>query len=903
MRIFLPFLSQPRLPLSSCRLCQRRSLRVLKSASLLVAILAFTSLTCAVAQSSNAAIQSLNQFADNLKNQTEQAEPSKNLHGLRSAVPATPRITIESVSPKTPPVPSGQQRKPRKPNNLIYMPTQSDCPVFDDDAMSQRPPIQRETGTRFWRPSITDDFIVLEYNADSLQTRWYDYRHSSWGGSSSDLEHPHGILRNGTFLPIVYAKEKMLVHVCGLHFTDIVTVSTNPIGLPEAGLDIRGATPTTSVPTLGPALDSIQAIGATGQAATIGGLGFGTTPAITSTVATGVTPGTVQRGPNGLTYNDASISASPEQLALMMFGLKKNALDLSSNLERGDYLLNVLVSPSDFSDDFLSQPATSINRIALEATERYNQTHRDRFDPVDKYNPAAFDWNITNVQNLSVELTNFFGALSAQGYGARAVALWTNYGVLRAPVDMMEGRLRHRNCIPPTEAPAAQVAADQAAETYIQASIVEGEAYNKLKAAKDASERVALKKAYDAKHQATQDAQKKMEAARDGAVQKNNSRMRSDQPINCDDWESKNYQDFLKEYWKYLRELEHRDPSRDQLEHWSPVDMFVDIGDLRQTIITIRGIISDLYAQVNLWNENPYAEQSDFITPVSGNALERISISVQHGYVPFTLSSYALSTAPTVTTPPAPTITTAASTSAPAHTVKTVLEVHRRVNLNLIGGVMDIRVPTASYAVQQGTTPVSLLSTTPKPTMGIDSTGATVYTFSFVYQGVCGGTTGTVGTVNVTQATATPTPSVPSSGVPSGYTCVVQTQKSNYQLSAMVGVDLFIPGRDYFPLRRGFKFSARNLIPAPYAVTSVTTLGNSSFGLNFEPVSGVDFLLGAGMASTTKLPGITTSTVLPSGYTLPQVNEMDWGFTWGVGFDFSLFSQIFSKGPSAASMP
>jgi hypothetical protein len=120
----------------------------------------------------------------------------------------------------------------------------------------------------------------------------------------------------------------------------------------------------------------------------------------------------------------------------------------------------------------------------------------------------------------------------------------------------------------------------------------------------------------------------------------------------------------------------------------------------------------------------------------------------------------------------------------------------------------------------------------------------------------------------------------------------------------MVGLDYFIFGRDYFPLRRGLKFSGRNLIPAPYAVTSVTSLGNSSFGLNFEPYSGVDFLLGAGMASTTALPqGVTPSSVLPTGYTLPSVTQINWGFTWGVGFDFNLFSQIFSKGPSQASLP
>ena len=852
-------------------------------------------------------------FDQNLKktgNPSLSIKPEKNTEELMDEVlPQSREAGKPYVQPTAP------DGSPIDRRNPISVETRNDCPVFNQNLlMSQIPTIQRQVGNGSWRPAATNDFLILEYNAKSLQTRWYDYHRPAAGHTYLQSDPPHSIFRNGEFLPIVYAKEKMLVHVCGLHFTDIVSVSANSTGVAESGLDIRGSNPTTTIPTLGAALDSIQAVGATGQAATIGGLGFSTTPSITTGAATGVANGTVSRAPGGLTYGDAQITASPEELALLMYGLIRNGIELSKSIKGDDLTLNAAVSPNDLTHDFLKQPATSINRIALEATERFNQTYKDRRDPVDRYNPAAFDRDMTDIQNFSTELTNFFGTLSSQGYGSRAVALWSNYAILRAPLNMMKDHMLKHNCILSTEAQIAQAAADQAAETAIDATIALAEAQKKFEAAKEgSSEKADLQKALKTKKEASDDAQNKLTTAQKEAIKKLDSTTPSNPPLNCDDWESTNFNDFLTEYKARLRHLAHTDPgTEDIVLHWKPTQMFQDLGQLRSTIVTVTDIVGYLYKEINLWNDKPLAEQLDYITPISGNALQRISISVQHAYVPFTLSSYALSTAPTVNTPAAPTITTAASTSTPAHTVKTVMvEVHRRVNLNLIGGVMDIRVPNFTYAVQSGTTPAALATPTPTPTpnypLGTPNppptgTNPTSYTYTFTFNGICNNTPGVVGTTSFTQAANTVPPSPPT--MTPGYTCVVQTQKSNYQLSAMVGLDFFLIPRDYFPFRRGLYFSKRNLIPAPYAVTSVTTLGNSSFGLNFEPWSGVDFLVGAGMANTAQLPaGVTPSTVLPSGYTLPSTTEVNWGFTWGVGFDFSLFSQIFSKGPSAASLP
>jgi hypothetical protein len=618
-----------------------------------------------------------------------------------------PDVTAVAPSEKST-QPNNQPPNLRARSTPISVAMKHDCPEFEDNPlMSQYPPIQRQGGSGFWRPPITDDFLVLEYNAGALETRWYDYRHPSWNHTGSLLTSPQKIYRNGEFLPIVYAKEKILIHVCGLHFTDIVTIATNSTGLPEGGLDIRGANPTTTVPTLTPALDSIQAIGATGQAATIGGLGFSATTPITTNLATGISNGTVMRSATGVTYTDANISASPQELALMMYAVRKNAIELSHTIKGEDLALHIKfrsLNPPDLTDRFLLQRPTSIDRIALEAVERYNQAYADDHNPDKKLDPAAFDRDLTNVQNLSTELTNFFGALSTQGYGSRAVALWNNYAILRAPLNMMEDHLRKKNCIQSTEAQATQAAADQAAEAYSAASIAELVAINKAKAAKDGTpEKDALQKVQADKHAATEKARTKLKSAEEDAAKKTDSTTPSNQDINCDDWETKNNRDFLREYRERLFHLAESDPSTAyEVMRWRPTQMFEDLGELRGEIDFVTTVVGRLYEEINTWNENPYAEQSDFVTPISGNALERISISVQHGYVPFTLSSYALSTAPTVTTPPAPTTNTAATTSIPAHTVKTVMvEVHRRVNLNLIGGVMNIKVPNSTYAVQQ----------------------------------------------------------------------------------------------------------------------------------------------------------------------------------------------------------
>jgi hypothetical protein len=315
--------------------------------------------------------------------------------------------------------------------------------------------------------------------------------------------------------------------------------------------------------------------------------------------------------------------------------------------------------------------------------------------------------------------------------------------------------------------------------------------------------------------------------------------------------------------------------------------MFVGcrLNELTEKLNALRGELreidretTDLYDKMNEWYFRSSVGQTDLLPPLTSNAFVRISIVVQRGYTPFTLANAGGTITPTVTTNVLPTTTTA-STSTPAHAVKTILvEVHRLANFNLMGGVMFIHIPTASYAVQAS--PTAAVASTMSPTG---------------YSGTCGGQT-----VQVPAPTA-----APGSGQSVNYACILQTQQTEWQLAGMAGVLWFPWGHDYFPRRSGFANFGRNLLPSLLVATSVTSLGNSMGGVNWEPVSGVDFYAGVGSAHRTSLPsGLTVNTAVASGTTLSTVTTEHAGFTVGLGLDLSTITTLFSsKTTSVAAQP
>ena len=183
-----------------------------------------------------------------------------------------------------------------------------------------------------------------------------------------------------------------------------------------------------------------------------------------------------------------------------------------------------------------------------------------------------------------------------------------------------------------------------------------------------------------------------------------------------------------------------------RMDEWSE-----ESNKLRDALKTIDERTTELYDRMNEWYFHSSVEQTDLLAPETSNAYVRLSIVVQRGYTPFTMANAGGAIMPTVTAN-APATTGTASTSTPAHAVKTILiEVHRLANFNLMGGVMWIHAPTASYSQQ--------------------TQQATSTSTSGSYSETCG-------TGNATVAATSP---------PS-YSCLVQTQKSNWQVAGMAGV-------------------------------------------------------------------------------------------------------------------
>jgi hypothetical protein len=189
------------------------------------------------------------------------------------------------------------------------------------------------------------------------------------------------------------------------------------------------------------------------------------------------------------------------------------------------------------------------------------------------------------------------------------------------------------------------------------------------------------------------------------------------------------------------------------------------------------------------------------------------------------------------------------------------------------------------------------LSSTPPTTVQNPQQG------ELVQQGTCGTTT----PVNIPGSTGTTNSDGNVVGPFTNYYCPTVTQKTEWQVGAMVGLVWYPLGRDYFPRKNGLHIYGRDLIPSFLMGTSVTSLGNAVGAINFEPISGLDFYAGVGSANSTRLSNFTTpigSASATTAPTLPVVTSVHAGLALGVGLDLSIFSSIFSKASSTGiSMP
>jgi hypothetical protein len=382
----------------------------------------------------------------------------------------------------------------------------------------------------------------------------------------------------------------------------------------------------------------------------------------------------------------------------------------------------------------------------------------------------------------------------------------------------------------------------------------------------------------------------------------------------------------------------------EQLAQNNVLTTYYDVLKMRSDLTGLDDQVSKIFSTLNKDYRDTFVEQTDALPPFTGNAIERVSINVQRNYTPFTITGGA-----TVGGAAAPSSASASpaggaggglgagggggggkggagggqgaaaagggagigggaaggqgAAAAPAspstgsasgsNDITVLLEVHRLATFNMVGGVMAIKVPTNSFsAVQQDAT---TWASSPAPS------SAPPGSLSYQLQGSCnGGQSLGIGAPVI--ATSQPTTTTATA-----YYCVEGTQTGSVQVAGMAGIEWFIKPRDYFPYKRGTGTSAANWIPSALVASSVTSLGSAFVGPNFEPVNGFNFFAGYASAHQQTVSSATLQTVfLPLSNNAPPtitpITKVKWGFSFGVGFDLSVFQQLFTKA-SGASLP
>jgi hypothetical protein len=135
----------------------------------------------------------------------------------------------------------------------------------------------------------------------------------------------------------------------------------------------------------------------------------------------------------------------------------------------------------------------------------------------------------------------------------------------------------------------------------------------------------------------------------------------------------------------------------------------------------------------------------------------------------------------------------------------------------------------------------------------------------------------------------------PTPGTAPTFQVAYQSQNTPFQYQYIVGLDMYLRKRDFFP---GYLTKAMRFTPGILVATSVTSSGNFKLGLDWEFWNGVDIYGGFDLGQITRLgngvvlgstPFTTTATTVPT-----NTNFRGGGF-FGLGFDANIFQSIFKK--------
>lgn len=872
-------------------------------------------------------------------------------------------------------------------------------------------PIDRAgTDEPWWRPIAGKDYLVLGYDAESHSVEWFDYKHQG--------AIPTYVDRNGSLVPVVYSREKVLVHICGLHPTDTVSISTNDLAVPEEGADIRGVTPAAAATPLAPTLDALGTASTAGTALGPAGFSYGAPPAISVPTTPLFTPGSSK---DGKTYVDATVNISPDALAAELAVVLHNAADAKLTIKELESGPNG--SPKASTPGSIDELQNTVDQLLaqLKADDVFDGTGQFKGIKPMEHAQALSEFNdyLARTQTLVTEINGLANGVSLASIPTRAVGLRQNWesvmNVLELVYHTIEDDEQYNtmalSAVSPADGKTAiftrstcgdlfeafrdkkvidnwmitekkplgmklnppDTVACHAFELFTMSQFINDfrAAFAKYKVSKILFQDVLLMPqapfpanrpiymqvsdtsanalargvpavqlmAYRAQFSAVYaqgaganpdlaNAWRTIHTFGDavaGQPQTQNSQSSSNANPICDptkyppkdanETNPDGCEPLEADYaLKYVNDLftmisGDGDPTSKNPE-----------GSLRGKLETLDNSVGQVFFEMNRRYRESWVEQTDALPPLTSNTIVRIGINVQRNYTPFTLSGGVTigsgspasaapsSSAPGATSSPAsaaaakatPAAGAAASaggstaTSPPStsgnNDVTVLMEIHRLANFNLVGGAMAIHVPSISIT---SVPEYANYGTPTTVTSGTGSTATTTYYYSA--SGTCnGGTTPTVVATTNNTSGVTPPPAL--------YYCYGISQKAPLQPAAMAGIAWFpFGGRDYFSREKGAPWRAKNWVPSLLVASAVTSLGSAFIGPNFEPINGLDVFGGYASAHQSSLPqGVSAQTVYQAGSTgspptLNTATHLKGGFSFGVGFDLSVFLQIFGK--------
>ena len=651
-------------------------------------------------------------------------------------------------------------------------------------------------------------YNVLAYDASIGSTRWFP-QHKYL--RAIELDH-------GPFLPIAWTKDQIMVEVCHLKFDSQVNVSLSYIAIPERGADIRGATPTATAATITPGTttDALQNVSSSTNNALAATLPSTSSPVGLSS-NTIVVLGTMKAG----VYTGATIAETPADFAQAIRAYDKESRATLEAIHDICFIgrynsqdLCITAPPLDYETAH-GAFGTLWSVMAL-AVQLRDQIKRYSQEEHAASNVGTFDLAKAQAQQFSVVLGALDSEITSANFPARLATLAANYRTIAADIaalrDIKEMDLREH--VSPTCPYVQGPYPPPGTETTIETDTTKG---------------------------ATKQSHTLQQTQASPTVQEE----RQDEYCSVDAFEQ-----------QYNSDLSHIDTNT----LVRPGDLYGELAALRSGLQALNQVTNEGFAELNDWYGKSSVVYTDALTPSTTNTGVRIGINAMEMYVPFTL---AFSSSPTS----ASSSVASSGSGATGHFgSSTQLQIQRRANFNLVGGVLMIHVPTKNYSL----TP-SAIQPTPS-----------------------GGTYAPCGPTSTATTSAT-------TGTLSTFYCPTVTQSTDWQVAGITALNWFPWGRNYYPDRSQPWRTFRDMFGVMLG-SSVTSLGSGVGGLSFEPVNGISLYSGIASAHSQRLPtGIDTSTVYTATSSFSPVTTLHAGFSAGIGFDLSVFLSILK--PAGPALP